>query len=317
MGGIGKTTIASWLARQDSCRSKFDLILWIPLGQDANVHNCQDLLLTQFSGSRFDDDLTIEKRKEELKQLIASKQVLLILDDLWEAEHLQSLDVVDDTTESKVLISSRVRGVLEGAEIVDIGLPSDDDAVAMLLSYANLTLPEPPAEALEIVKYCNHLPLAIGIAGKFIKDLDLGTGEADWGEVLEEMRTDTDASGQKHSREEAIIATSLKGVKGAAASDILTLFKSMALLAEDAQCALDVIPIIFHAEAGDTDAKPPNLIRIRKWLKVLIDRSLILGPIDRPSLHDIVSQVQTRAAVSAAVLLPRFSIRLLCACAGA
>ena len=288
MGGIGKTTIASWIARQDSCRSKFDLILWIPLGQDANVQNCQDLLLTQFSGGHFDDDVTSEKRKEELKQLIASKKVLLVLDDLWEAEHLQSLDVVDDTTESKVLISSRVRGVLEGAEIVDIGLPSDDDAVAMLLSYADLTLPEPPVEALEIVKYCNHLPLAIGIAGKFVKDLDMGTGAADWGEVLEEMRTDTDASGQKHSREEGIITTSLKGIKGAAASEILTLFKSLALLAEDAQCALDVIPVIFHAEAGDAAAKPPSLIRIRKWLKVLIDRSLILGPIDRPSLHDIV-----------------------------
>ena len=47
MGGIGKTTIASWLTRQDSCREQFELILWIPLGQDANVLHCQDLLLTQ------------------------------------------------------------------------------------------------------------------------------------------------------------------------------------------------------------------------------------------------------------------------------
>lgn len=277
MGGIGKTTCSSWLVRQDICRSKFDLILWIPLGHDATVQNCQDLLLTQINGRRFEDDLTLEKRKEELKQLLASTNVLLVLDDLWEPDMLQSLDVVDDTTESKVLMSSRVRGVLEDAEVVDIGLPSDDDAVQMLLSYAGLDLPEPPPEVLEIVKYCNHLPLAIGIAGKFVKGLDLGTG-ADWSEVFAELQADSDTSGERVSREEAIIATSLKGIQGAASTEILTLFKSMALLPEDAQCPLDVIPIIYHAEAhGDATAKPPSLIRIRKWLSVLIERSLVLG----------------------------------------
>ncbi len=57
---------------------------------------------------------------------------------------MQILDVVDDTTESKVLASSRVRGVLEGAQVVNIELPNDDDAVQMLLPYADLQLDEPP-----------------------------------------------------------------------------------------------------------------------------------------------------------------------------
>ena len=63
----------------------------------------------------------------------------------------------------------QVRGTLENAEVVDISLPSDDDAVKMLLSYADLSIPKPPAAALEIVRYCNHLPLAISIAGKFVQ----------------------------------------------------------------------------------------------------------------------------------------------------
>ena len=29
-------------------------------------------------------------------------------------------------------------------------------------------------------------------------------------------------------------------------------------------------------------------MHIRKWLRVLIDRSLVLGTIDRPSVHDLV-----------------------------
>ena len=50
--------------------------------------------------------------------------------------------------------------MLGGAEIVDVGLPTEDEAVQMLLSMAGLP-PEtpPPPEALEVVKFCDCLPL--------------------------------------------------------------------------------------------------------------------------------------------------------------
>ena len=35
------------------------------------------------------------------------------------------------------------------------------------------------------------------------------------------------------------------------------------------------------------DGATPQIL-IRKWLKLLIDRSLVLGSVDRPQLHDIV-----------------------------
>ena len=70
----------------------------------------------------------------------SGKNLLLVLDDLWETEHEKLLNFIDDTTDSKVLVSSRVRGVLEGAEIIDVGLPTEDEAVQMLLSVAGLPL---------------------------------------------------------------------------------------------------------------------------------------------------------------------------------
>ena len=57
----------------------------------------------------------------------------------------------------------------------------------------------------------------------FLQGLDLGT-DGDWGGVLAEMHVDSDAGGQKRSREEAIIATSLRGIKGSAREEVLTLF---------------------------------------------------------------------------------------------
>ena len=35
-------------------------------------------------------------------------------------------------------------------------------------------------------------------------------------------------------------------------------------------------------------SKPTSILHIRKWLKLLIDRSLVLGTVDRASLHDLV-----------------------------
>ena len=43
---------------------------------------------------------------------------------------------MDGGTASKVLVSSRVRGLLGGSEIVDVGLPNEAEAIEMLLSAA-------------------------------------------------------------------------------------------------------------------------------------------------------------------------------------
>ena len=62
--------------------------------------------------------------------------MLLVLDDCWEKQHADRLVFTDDTTGSKVLVSSRVRGALEGGTVLDVGLPSDIDAVKILLNEA-------------------------------------------------------------------------------------------------------------------------------------------------------------------------------------
>ena len=95
------------------------------------------------------------------------KSILLVIDDCWEAKHAAALTFIDETTNSKVLMSSRIRETLEGGNISQIGLPSDAEAVQMLKVAAGMkdTI-EAPAEAIEVVRLCNNLPLALGIAGQ-------------------------------------------------------------------------------------------------------------------------------------------------------
>ena len=88
MGGVGKTTISSWLVRQDSCRSTYDKIVWVPLGQHPNLARCQEMMLIQLNGDRFADGMSADQKKEELNVAMTGRSILLVLDDAWEPEHI-------------------------------------------------------------------------------------------------------------------------------------------------------------------------------------------------------------------------------------
>eukprot|EP01046_Picozoa_sp_COSAG06_P081357 COSAG06_NODE_28523_length_572_cov_4.526427_1_plen_178_part_01 len=84
-----------------------------------------------------------------------------------------------------------------------------------------------------------------------------------------------------------MIRASLRGLKGSATeqSNVKSLLLLFGLVPEDTHCPLEVLLLMFnavHADAGTT------LMHIRKWLRILINRSLLLGTVDRPSVHDLV-----------------------------
>jgi hypothetical protein len=294
---LGKTTTSSWLVHEVTVRRQFKKIVWITLGSEPNLESLQDLLHLQLTGRGFDGERssTAEERPERLKQAMAGIDVLLVLDDLWEQEHEACLNFVDDTTGSKVLVSSRVRGVLDKATpgtprqsctIVDVGVPGADEAVQMLFGMAGL----PPGtsvapEAVEIVRFCNRLPLALGIAARLVREMDVTD---DWHGVAELMKEEFAATEQARSMEERVIQTSLNAIQGPHRDQILRLFRALAVVPEDTRIPVEVCGMLFEAEAGAAMPKPPPLLNIRRWLRQLIDRSLVLGTVDKPSLHDIV-----------------------------
>ena len=221
---------------------------------------------------------------------------------MWETQHEALLNFVDDETRSKVLLSSRLRGIILGGladqqatTIVDISLPSEDDAVKMLLSTGGMPVDQSvPSAAYELVKLCNRLPLAISIAGKLIKELeyaDTDDKSTMWADIVQVMKEEFESN---KTVGETVISTSIKGLRGAQRENIVLLFKSLALIPEDTPCPLNIMAMIFEASCATTaDSVPataarPSIVSIRRWLKMLIDRSLVLGTVDCPSLHDIV-----------------------------
>ena len=102
------------------------------------------------------------------------------------------------------------------------------------------------------------------------------------GVLKEELR-------ESHSggTEEGMIRASLRGLKGSATeqANVRSLLLLFAMVPEDTHCPLDVLLLMFNAVHAGTET---TMMHIRKWLRVLLNRSLVLGTIDRPSLHDLV-----------------------------
>jgi hypothetical protein len=75
---------------------------------------------------------------------------------------------------------------------------------------------------------------------------------------------------------------------------ILSLSSLARDIPEDTQCPLEALVILFDATRrargaiGAGPQRTATILHIRKWMKRLVDRSLVLGSVDRPSLHDIV-----------------------------
>ena len=87
--------------------------------------------------------------------------------------------------------------------------------------------------------------------------------------------------------EEGMIRASLRGLKGSAQEqlNVKSLLLLFGLVPEDTHCPLEVLLLMFTAVHPHANA---TLMHIRKWLRILINRSLVLGTVDRPSVHDLV-----------------------------
>ena len=66
----------------------------------------------QCTGKELSSELSLEEKKEALKQAMAGKRVLLCLDDLWDEQHELELNFVDADAGSKVLVSTRIEAHL-------------------------------------------------------------------------------------------------------------------------------------------------------------------------------------------------------------
>ncbi|GHJ45388.1 SARP family transcriptional regulator [Catellatospora sp. TT07R-123] len=98
-----------------------------------------------------------------LRSLLAGRRVLLVLDNARDAAQVRPL--LPGSGECAVIVTSRRPLVTLDAQRIEIGGMPPDEAVRLLTQYAGDRAVWDPAAAHEVLRYCDHLPLAIRVTG--------------------------------------------------------------------------------------------------------------------------------------------------------
>jgi hypothetical protein len=182
MGGIGKSVLAAVLARDWEVRRAFpDGVIWITLGQAPTLTIRQKQLAGALgdTSSAFTDE---QGGRSHLDGLLAGKECLVILDDVWDLAHVEAFGSLGPRCQ--LLITTRDAGLVQAlkADPFPIDVLGDAQAQKMLADWSGEHIAS-PEEALAVARECGNLPLALAMVGAMKHDLDLS-----WKDILDLLR---------------------------------------------------------------------------------------------------------------------------------
>jgi hypothetical protein len=168
MGGIGKSVIAAAICHDCDIRRSFqDGIYWVTFGQQPDLQNALHYITKDNS---IDIKNKLTEAKDKLKAFLNTKNCLIVLDDVWNQEHIEIFPS-DIAFRCRFLITTRNKQTVKhlSKEIVEIGLLDIETALLLLSKASNTNNEELPDEAPNMIKECGYLPLVINMIGGMIK----------------------------------------------------------------------------------------------------------------------------------------------------
>ncbi|MBW4611140.1 MAG: hypothetical protein KME22_29025 [Hassallia sp. WJT32-NPBG1] len=184
MGGIGKTVLATALARDEEVRRAFpDGVIWITFGQTPQILTLQSNVVEAL-GDKQASFTEINSGKVQLRKLLTDKACLLILDDVWNLNHASAFNVLEKPCQ--MLITTRDAGIITGlgGKEYQLSLLNEEQALALLANWAEKAVEELPATAQDVARECGYLPLALSMVGAMMR----GKPTNRWQNVLEKLR---------------------------------------------------------------------------------------------------------------------------------
>lgn len=184
MGGIGKSVLAASVANDRKIREAFpDGIVWVRLGQAPRLVELQRQVHQALGGDGA--FTTVLEGAQELRELLAERAVLLILDDAWQREHVDAFDVLG--WRCKALITTRDAGLITalGGTTHWAEYLNEQQARQLLAARSGQAEADLPSETAEILETCGRLPIAIALCGGMVRS------GVPWKTVLQALRDES------------------------------------------------------------------------------------------------------------------------------
>lgn len=176
--GVGKTTLAAWLAHDSEIQSQFpDGVLWVSLGTSPNLLSELAAWGRALHSESLQNARDLKQARDILAGLLSEKQMLLILDDVWEAKHAAPFLVGGKNCAT--LVTTRLndlsRELVPPEQIFILPVLTVKSALELLGKLAPKVAAEHPQKARELVEALEGLPLAIQVAGRLLQS-ELASG---------------------------------------------------------------------------------------------------------------------------------------------
>jgi hypothetical protein len=158
---------------------------------------------------------------------------------MWDSQHIVFFDCIDLSTSSKLLVTTRIKGVMAKAAEVELELLGLQEAVEMLAAVAQLDAADVSPVCLEIAQLCGRLPLCINIVGNLIRTFGNGWEQevpgilrGDMKSLAENARGCSGEQNQPLNLQQRVIQSSLDSISGSDAPKIVSLFQGLAVFEE-------------------------------------------------------------------------------------
>lgn len=181
--GVGKTTLAAWLAYDEEIKTRFpDGVLWASLGTTPNLLSELAAWGRALNSEFLQQARDIKQAQDILSGLLQDKQMLLIIDDVWNAAHAAPFLVGGKGCAT--LVTTRLndlsRELVPPDQVYILPVLDADAALELLGKLAPQVLTNHPTQARELVEALEGLPLAIQVAGRLLQsELSSGFGVTD------------------------------------------------------------------------------------------------------------------------------------------
>ncbi|KAF3773696.1 putative disease resistance protein [Nymphaea thermarum] len=173
MGGVGKTTIVKHVHNK---AKGFDFVMYMVVGKDPDYKHLQKRIARYLYLSLPEGADQSEGEKLILARL-KGRKYLLILDDVWQGFDIHVLGVPDPVSGSKIVVVSRSLHVCHAVETgknIKVEIMSSKDAMSLFLHKTGDVIKQPTLEkvAMEVLKECGGLPIAITTIGAALRNND-------------------------------------------------------------------------------------------------------------------------------------------------
>ena len=124
------------------------------------------------------------------------------------------------------------------------------------------------------------LQLCLNIVGNLIRTFGGSGWEEEIPSILKKdmksLVTGKGDSSQPLNLQQRVIQSGLDSLEGEDAADIVTLFKGMAVFAEDQIVQVAILSVLW-VSIDPKEHKPLSAMKVRQWVSQLLSRSILLG----------------------------------------